>query len=185
MSKRARDEQPATTTSGRECPACNADYRVDDLASERVPVIVAQCGHTICRKCANDLVSAAKEAGRRTIDCPVCRKRTKVSNSATLAVNAALVSILAAPRPARIFVKTLLDRVYTVDVQPGATADWLKAALSKQMGMPADWMRLIFANKELPDEDPLAMHGLHENDTVYFVQRLRGGVVEGGDVTNH
>ncbi|EFO92016.1 hypothetical protein CRE_10630 [Caenorhabditis remanei] len=59
------------TSSGFECKICLLDY-----STTRIPKILSKCGHTICEKCAGQLLKDGT-----SIRCPFCRESTVVQGT--------------------------------------------------------------------------------------------------------
>ena len=60
-----------------DCPFCFERYRDDD-SGQRVPRSL-QCGHTACQGCyAKMLRPVAADGDYKKLECPECRKTTKV-----------------------------------------------------------------------------------------------------------
>ena len=70
---------------GCECPVCI--YPFD--ASERVPLILSACGHSLCSVCVAGMQQAAP--GSAVLKCPSCRAETKLKPHKPLPKNYALL----------------------------------------------------------------------------------------------
>ncbi|KAF1763062.1 hypothetical protein GCK72_011327 [Caenorhabditis remanei] len=76
-------EQLKKTPSGCECKICFVEY-----STTRIPRILRECGHTVCEKCAGQLLESGTSTSFITfykastsIRCPFCREGTVVRGS--------------------------------------------------------------------------------------------------------
>lgn len=79
-------------------------------------------------------------------------------------------------RPTKVCVKFLTDQSAVFFVSPIATTvNQLKLMIQRKEGIPPDQIRLVFAGKQLEDEQLLSEFGINEDSVIHAVLRLRGG----------
>lgn len=75
----------------------------------------------------------------------------------------------------QIFVKTLHGKVITLDIEPSDTIASLKSKVQDKEGIPPNQQRLIFAGKELDDNNILSDYSIQKDSTIHLVLQLKGG----------
>ena len=74
----------------------------------------------------------------------------------------------------QIFCKGYPERICTLDVAPNYTAFDVAYKLSQRGNVCSNGITLIFAGKQLEDEQTLSDYGIQREATLYSMQRLRG-----------
>jgi len=83
--------------------------------------------------------------------------------------------VAAAERTYSIFIKTLTGRTLRVEVVPTDTIRTVKERIFRMEEIPLDEQRLIFAGRQLDDDDTLIERGIGRESTLHLVLKLVGG----------
>jgi ubiquitin C len=75
----------------------------------------------------------------------------------------------------QIYVKTITQKLHSIDVEPDTLIEEIREKLEGRDGIPPDAQRFVFGGKQLEEGKTLADYGIKEESTIYMVLKLRGG----------
>ena len=77
-----------------------------------------------------------------------------------------------------LLVKTVSGRTVSLDVAPTETVESVKKQLQERENVDSYNQRLVFAGKELEDNELLSSYPISEEATVEMLFKIAGGVIE-------
>jgi ubiquitin len=75
-----------------------------------------------------------------------------------------------------IFIKTLTNKIFTLDVDLYDLFDDVKVKITNLYGVPPENQRFAFAGPNIEDTKTLAYYNMQEESTLYLVFRKHPGI---------
>eukprot|EP00761_Pharyngomonas_kirbyi_P012375 gb/GECH01012402.1/.p1 GENE.gb/GECH01012402.1/~~gb/GECH01012402.1/.p1 ORF type:complete len:771 (+),score=201.68 gb/GECH01012402.1/:1-2313(+) len=76
----------------------------------------------------------------------------------------------------QLFVNTPLTRTLSFQAEPFTTIEEIKKKTQEREGIPIECQRLVYATKQLNDQNTLADYNISKDSTLFLLLRLKGGM---------
>ena len=108
-------------------------------------------------------------AGRRLRD-GCCLSDYNIPKEATLHLVLRLGSGM------QIFIRTLSERIFSLEVEPSDTIEYVRTKIQRKEGISPDLQNLIYAGQRLENGRCLSDYNIQKEATITLIRKLRGGM---------